>query len=66
MLDKNRETQNPAEMHASQTSGKRSVAEFEIVGVEVKGIPSVRLSDQPIQQPTPTPPTPPPPPTPGN
>jgi hypothetical protein len=45
------------------------VAKYEIVGIEVKGVPNVRVSNHPIQQPappsptpTPTPPTPPPPP----
>jgi hypothetical protein len=95
-LDKKKETQNSAEMHALKISRKRStktpnvlvttlteeqrkkvgesvrkydVAKFEIVGVEVKGIPSVRLSNHPIEQPPPSPtpkPPPPPPPPPGD
>jgi hypothetical protein len=43
---------------------KHDVAKFEIVGIEVKGIPSVRVSNHPIHTPTPTPPPPPPPPPP--
>jgi hypothetical protein len=49
------------------------LANFEIVGIEVKGIPSVRVINQPIIAPTPTPKPeapppspPPPPPPPGN
>jgi hypothetical protein len=59
-------------MHMLKKSRKRSrktpdvrehdVAKFEIVGIEVKGIPSVRVSDHPVQKPTPTPEPPPPPP----
>jgi hypothetical protein len=88
-LDKKKETQNSAEMHALKTSRKRSIktpnvlvttlteeqrkkagesvrkhdaAKFEIVGIQVKGIPNVRVSNHPVQKPTPTPPEPPPPP----
>jgi hypothetical protein len=52
---------------ATESIRKHEVAKFEIVGIEVKGVPSVRVSNHPVQQPTPTPtPTPePPPPPPG-
>jgi hypothetical protein len=58
-------------MHTLKTSRKRSikhdVAEFEIVGIEVKGVPSVRVSNQPVQKPPPSPtPTPEPPPPPSD
>jgi len=50
---------------------EHDVAKFEIVGIEVKGVPNVRVKNQPVQPspPTPTPPpkptpTPPPPPPP--
>jgi hypothetical protein len=46
---------------------EHDLANFEIVGIEVKGIPSVRVINQPITAPTPTPtpePEPPPPPPP--
>jgi len=52
---------------AEESVRKHEVAEFGIVGIEVKGIPSVRMSNHPIQPapPSPTPdPTPPPPPPP--
>jgi hypothetical protein len=57
-------------MHMPTESKKRSrrapdVAKFEIVGIEVEGIPSVRVNDQPVEhppKPTPTPEPPPPPP----
>jgi hypothetical protein len=63
-------------MHMLRKSIKRSrktsdvrehdVAKFEIVGIEVKGIPNVRVKNQPVQPRPPTPtPTPPPPPPPG-
>jgi hypothetical protein len=52
-----------------ETGPRYDVAKYEIVGIEVKGVPNVRVSNHPIQQPappsptpTPTPPTPPPPP----
>jgi len=63
-------TISPAEEQkekARESVRKHDVAKLEIVGIEVKGIPSVRVSNHPIQKPTPpTPPTPPPPPPPGN
>jgi hypothetical protein len=45
---------------------EHDIAKFEIVGIEVKGVPSVRVRNQPIHEPppptpTPTPPNPPPP-----
>jgi hypothetical protein len=60
-------------MNMVTKSRKRSrktsdLANFEIVGIEVKGIPSVRVINQPILAPTPKPkpeaPPPPPPPPP--
>jgi len=54
---------------ARESIRKHDVAKLEIVGIEVKGIPSVRVSNHPVHEPvptpTPTPPTPPPPPPPG-
>jgi hypothetical protein len=49
---------------AEESVRQRDMAEFEIVGIEVKGIPSVRVSNHPVQPapPSPTPPPPPPPP----
>jgi len=51
---------------ARESIREHDVAKFEIVGIEVKGIPSVRVRNQPVHEPTPpTPtPTPPTPPTP--
>ena len=42
---------------------EQDVAKFEIVGIEVKGVPNVRVKNQPVQ-PSPPTPTPPPKPTP--
>jgi hypothetical protein len=54
---------------ARESVRKHDVAKLEIVGIAVKGIPSVRVSNHPVHEPvptpTPTPPTPPPPPPPG-
>jgi hypothetical protein len=43
---------------------EHDLAKFEIVGIEVKGVPSVRVINQPITPPPPPPPTPKPPPPP--
>ena len=50
---------------ARESIREHDVAKFEIVGIEVKGIPSVRVRNQPIHAPTPPPTPPPPPPPPG-
>jgi hypothetical protein len=43
---------------------EHDLAKFEIVGIEVKGVPSVRVINQPIGAPQPPPPTPTPEPSP--